>query len=109
MKINTTKLKQYRREAKLTQEDMANRLNIPKITYQTYEQGVRNPKADTLKGMAEVLGIDIDCLLLCEEEKMKEAIKVFRLFNITISGIIKSENIMEMTLQEIAEKLDRMK
>ena len=109
MKINNEKLKYYRKQARLTQEQMANGIGIPKITYQSYEQGVRSPKADTLSKIATILDIDADCLLFCKDEQLKEAFKMLRTFTITISGIIKSEDVNKMTLEEIAEKLESIK
>ena len=109
MKINNEKLKYYRKQAKLTQEQMSNGIGIPKITYQSYEQGVRSPKADTLSKIATILDIDVDCLLFCKDEQLKEAFKMLRTFTITISGIIKSEDINKMTLEEIAKKLESIK
>lgn len=109
MKINNEKLKYYRKQAKLTQEQMSNEIGIPKITYQSYEQGVRSPKADTLSKIATILDIDVDCLLFCKDEQLKEAFKMLRTFTITISGIIKSEDINKMTLEEIAKKLESIK
>lgn len=105
MKINNERLKYYRKQAKFTQEQISNGIGIPKITYQSYEQGVRSPKADTLSKIATILGVDIDCLLYCKEEQLKEAFKMLRTFTITVSGIIKSEDVNKMTLEEIAEKL----
>ena len=109
MKINNEKLKYYRKQAKLTQEQMSNGIGISKITYQSYEQGVRSPKADTLSKIATILDIDVDCLLFCKDEQLKEAFKMLRTFTITISGIIKSEDINKMTLEEIAKKLESIK
>lgn len=109
MKINNEKLKYYRKQAKLTQEQISNGIGIPKITYQSYEQGVRGPKADTLSKIATILDIDADCLLFCKDEQLKEAFKMLRTFTITISGIIKSEDVNKMTLEEIAEKLESIK
>ena len=109
MKINNEKLKYYRKQAKLTQEQMSNGIGRPKITYQSYEQGVRSPKADTLSKIATILDIDVDCLLFCKDEQLKEAFKMLRTFTITISGIIKSEDINKMTLEEIAKKLESIK
>ena len=88
---------------------MSNGIGIPKITYQSYEQGVRSPKADTLSKIATILDIDVDCLLFCKDEQLKEAFKMLRTFTITISGIIKSEDINKMTLEEIAKKLESIK
>ena len=109
MKIHNEKLKYYRKQARLTQEQVSNGIGIPKITYQSYEQGIRSPKADTLSKIATILDIDVDCLLFCKDEQLKEAFKMLRTFTITIGGIIKSEDVNKMTLEEIAKKLESIK
>lgn len=109
MRISNEKLKYYRKQAKITQEQIASRIGIPKITYQTYEQGVRNPKADTLSKIATILDIDSACLLCCKDEQLKDAFKILRNFKITIREIIKSEDVNKMTIEEIESKLESMK
>lgn len=109
MKINNEKLKNYRKQARLTQEQVANGIGIPKITYQSYEQGVRSPKADTLNKIANILGIDTDCLLLCKDEQLKDAFKMLRNFRLAMREVIENEDIDKLTLEQIAEKLDKMR
>lgn len=52
-----------RKERRLTQEKMAEELNMPPQTYRNYESGRREPKFKTLKMMAEYFNCSIDELL----------------------------------------------
>lgn len=58
-----TRLKEMRNKRCFTQRELANLLNIALITYQKYEQGVRNPPFDCLIQMADILNVSIDYLM----------------------------------------------
>ncbi|MSC83188.1 XRE family transcriptional regulator [Eubacterium sp. am_0171] len=51
------RLKEARKKARLTQQDMATRLKTTPQNYAQYERGVRKPKKETLAKISEVLGI----------------------------------------------------
>lgn len=51
-------LKSFRERQKLTQEEMANKLGIAKITYVNIERGVYNPSFGLLEKFAEVFEYD---------------------------------------------------
>lgn len=59
----TMKLGFYRRNRKLTQEQVANILGIPKKTYQNYEREVREADSDVLCALADYYGITLDELV----------------------------------------------
>ena len=52
-----------RREAGLTQAELAQRLRISPSAVGMYEQGRREPSADTLVAMAQLFGVSTDYLL----------------------------------------------
>lgn len=60
------KLKDLRKEWKLTQNEMANILNVAKSTYRGYEKGYIIPPLDTLIKMADYFGVSLD--YLCEHK-----------------------------------------
>ncbi|OAA91309.1 helix-turn-helix domain-containing protein [Clostridium coskatii] len=65
------KIKSYRKNLKLTQADMAHKLNIPRSTYAHYENNTREPDIDILNEIAKTLNVDITDLISYEfEEKM---------------------------------------
>ena len=76
MKINSMKLKHYRKKAGLTSQEFAKLCNIPIGTYFSYEAGGRNPKSENLNAIAKELGVSKEELEADDKEyKLKEAEK----------------------------------
>lgn len=57
------RLKTLRKEAKLTQLDMAKQFGTSQPSYQAWESGKRNPNGESLKKIAEFFNVSIDYLL----------------------------------------------
>lgn len=57
------RLREMRILRNLTQQNMADLLNIVLRSYQKYEQGERCPSFDTLVQMADILDVSTDYLL----------------------------------------------
>lgn len=57
------RLKQLRKQKKLRQEDIANKLGIARTTYAMYEQNSREPDFETLQKLADLFGVSTDYLL----------------------------------------------
>ena len=69
------KLKELRSEKNVTQDHMANLLNIKRQTYSAYERGVSLPDVNTLIKLANFFGVSVDTLLemdtaISEKEKL---------------------------------------
>lgn len=56
-------LKIIRKIKNLTQEDVANKLNIARTTYQSYENGFNEMNYDVLKKISKLFDVSIDYLL----------------------------------------------
>lgn len=56
------KLKQLRKQKKLTQEELANILDVARTTYSSYEQGRRMPDPEIQKRIAEYFNVSLDFL-----------------------------------------------
>lgn len=56
-------LKKLREERKLTQQNMADMLQIQRPTYSRYENGEREPDFETVLKMSDVLEVSVDYLL----------------------------------------------
>lgn len=54
-----TKIKTLRKLKKLTQSEVAQHLNINVPTYSKYENNIYQPKEETLRTIAQILGVDI--------------------------------------------------
>lgn len=59
----TENLRFCRVRKSLTQEDMANKLNLERQTYCNYENGQRTPSLDILVNIADILEVSLDDLL----------------------------------------------
>ncbi|UUV13626.1 XRE family transcriptional regulator [Clostridioides difficile] len=57
------RLKELRAEKNMTQEDVANKLNLTKSAYGYYEQGKTVPDAYMLSSLAEIFNVTTDYLL----------------------------------------------
>ena len=72
MDIFTERIKECRKKAGLTQEQVAEALEIGYSTYRHYEYGNRMPLVTDAAKMAELFGVSLDYLAgLSEEPKMK--------------------------------------
>lgn len=56
------KIRQFRKESKLTQEQLAKKSNVSLMTIRRYEKDERSPNIDILKKIAETLNVDISML-----------------------------------------------
>jgi transcriptional regulator with XRE-family HTH domain len=59
----STRLKEIRREKKLTQEQLGKKVNVTKVSISGYESGNRTPDMETLQKIADVLEVSVDFLL----------------------------------------------
>jgi len=57
------KIKSKRKSKKLTQQKIAEKLNINRVTYQGYETDKHKPDIDTLSKLADILETSTDYLL----------------------------------------------
>ncbi|WP_120191061.1 helix-turn-helix domain-containing protein [Ammoniphilus oxalaticus] len=60
------RLKNLRKEKKLRQEDVANKIGTARTTYAMYEQGKREPDNETLLRLSDFFGVSVDFLLTGE-------------------------------------------
>lgn len=59
----TDSLKRFRKEFKLTQQEVANSVGMTQSSYARYEQGAREPAYRKLRGIAEVFNVSLDYLV----------------------------------------------
>lgn len=57
------RLKQLRKEHKLTQTDLGNKINVTKVSISGYENGNRSPDTETLTRLADYFDVSTDYLL----------------------------------------------
>ena len=57
------RLRELRKENKMSQEDLGNLLGVSKVSVSGYENGTRVPSLDILNGILDIFGISADYLL----------------------------------------------
>ena len=62
MSIFSERIKEERKKRKLTQEDMAGKLNITRPAYTMYETGKAQPYLETAVKIAEIFQVSLDYL-----------------------------------------------
>lgn len=69
------RLRELRKENKMSQEDLGKLLGVTKVSVSGYENGTRVPSLDILNGMLDVFGVSADYLLgrelsvVCEDDE----------------------------------------
>ena len=67
MKETELKLKELRKERKLTQTELAQKLGVHNVSICRWENGVSEPSLAEVKHICEVLGVTSDALLGIEK------------------------------------------
>lgn len=62
-------LKRFRKQKKLTQEELATKIGVIRATYWAYEKGSIMPPYEKLEQIADIFGISIDELMGRETDK----------------------------------------
>ena len=75
-KANQNRLKELRKEKGLTQADLAELLEVTKMTISNWENGVSSIKSDRLKKLCEMFDVDAPCLLGYNTEKNETYLKI---------------------------------
>jgi transcriptional regulator with XRE-family HTH domain len=63
MSIFPERIKEERKKRKLTQEDMAEKLNITRPAYTMYETGKSQPSLETAVKIADIFQVSLDYLV----------------------------------------------
>lgn len=69
MKKFSGNLKKFRKQKKLTQEELASKIGVIRATYWAYEKGSIMPPYEKLEQLADIFGITIDELMGRETDK----------------------------------------
>jgi transcriptional regulator with XRE-family HTH domain len=65
-------LRELRKQAGLTQEELAKRSGVPLPTLRGHEQGQRTPSWASVAKLAKALGVSMDAFSECDEVKEEE-------------------------------------
>ena len=99
------RLKELRKQAHLTQVELANKLGIVQSSYADWERGKKKPTQDNLVKIAQVLNVSVDYLVGNSEEKADELDNIELLFRMNSKGLTKEEK--EIFRNELIEFMEK--
>ena len=101
------RLKELRKQAHLTQVELAKKLGIGQSSYADWERGKKKPTQENLVKIAQVLNVSIDYLVGNSEEKSDELDNIALLFRMTSKGLTEKEK--EIFKKELIEFMEKRK
>lgn len=101
------RLKELRKQAHLTQVELASKLGIVQSSYADWERGKKKPTQDNLVKIAQVLNVSVDYLVGNSEEKADELDNIELLFRMNSKGLTKEEK--AIFKKELIEFMDERK
>lgn len=85
------RLKELRKQAHLTQVELAGKLGIVQSSYADWERGRKKPTQDNLVKIAQVLNVSVDYLVGNSEKKADELDNIELLFRMNSKGLTEEE------------------
>ena len=101
------RLKILRKQEKLTQVQIAEKLEISQQAYAAWERGVKKPTQENLVKIAQVLNVSVDYLVGNSEEKIDELDNIELLFRMNSKGLTEEEK--EIFKKELIEFMEKRK
>lgn len=88
------RLKDLRRQAGLTQVEVAEKLGISQQAYASWERGIKRPTQENLVKIAQILNVSVDYLVGNSEEKLDELDNIELLFRMNSKGLTEEEKVI---------------
>lgn len=101
------RLKELRKQAHLTQVELAGKLGIVQSSYADWERGKKKPTQENLVKIAQVLNVSVDYLVGNSEENADELDNIELLFRMNSKGLTKEEK--EIFRKELIEFMEKRK
>ncbi len=101
------RLKKLRKDAALTQVEVANKLGISQPAYASWERGIKKPTQDNLVKIAQILNVSVDYLVGNSQETLDELDNIELLFRMNSKGLTEEEK--EIFKKELIEFMEERK
>lgn len=101
------RLKELRKQAHLTQVELASKLGIVQSSYADWERGKKKPTQDNLVKIAQILNVSVDYLVGNSEEKAEELDNIELLFRMNSKGLTDEEK--DIFRKELIEFMEERK
>ena len=103
--VFSERLKELRKQAHLTQVELASKLGIVQSSYADWERGKKKPTQENLVKIAQILNVSVDYLVGNSEEKNDELDNIELLFRMNSKGLSDEEKkIFKKELIEFMEE-----
>lgn len=101
------RLKELRKQAHLTQVELASKLGIVQSSYADWERGKKKPTQENLVKIAQILNVSVDYLVGNSEERTDELDNIELLFRMNSKGLTEEEK--EIFKKELIEFMEERK
>lgn len=101
------RLKELRKQAHLTQVELAKRLGIGQSSYADWERGKKNPTQENLVKLAQILNVSVDYLVGSTEDKEDRLDNIEILFRMNSKGLTEEEK--KVFKKELIEFMEERK
>ncbi|MBS5220631.1 MAG: helix-turn-helix transcriptional regulator [Streptococcus parasanguinis] len=101
------RLKELRKQAHLTQVELAKRLGIGQSSYADWERGKKKPTQENLVKIAQILNVSVDYLVGNSENKDEGLDNIELLFRMNSKGLTDEEK--EVFKKELIEFMEERK
>ena len=95
------RLKTLRKQVKLTQAQIAEKLNISQQAYASWERGAKKPTQENLVKIAQILDVSIDYLVRNLEEKIDDLENTELLFRMKSGVLTEKKKKISVSLSEL--------
>lgn len=85
------RLKKLRKQAHLTQVDIAEKLGISQPAYASWERGIKKPTQENLVKIAQILNVSVDYLVGNSDNRKDELDNIELLFRMNSKGLTDEE------------------
>lgn len=101
------RLKDLRKQAGLTQVNVAERLGVSQPAYASWERGIKKPTQDNLVKIAQILNVSVDYLVGNSQDTSDELDNIELLFRMNSKGLTEEEK--EVFKKELIEFMEERK
>lgn len=101
------RLKELRKQAHLTQVELASKLGIVQSSYADWERGKKKPTQENLVKIAQILNVSVDYLVGNSDEKSDELDNIELLFRMNSKGLTDEEK--KVFKKELIEFMEERK
>lgn len=106
--MDISRLKELRKDRRLSQEEVAKKIGVGRTTYAMYEQGNRQPDNETLSKIADIFEVTTDYLIgreIPKWAKKTDVVSLDEMLNSNVNMAFGGENLTDEEKQRVKDIL----